>query len=328
MILAGDIGGTKTILAFLFSDKKQTLRLEKTYQSQAYPNLEAVIEDFMKGREESVSSACFAVAGPIVDGRCEATNLPWVVDAQRLKDAFGFNSVSLLNDLEATALGALYLEDQEIRVLNRGEADSRGNMAVIAAGTGLGEAGLFWDGSRYRPIASEGGHSDFAPRNPIEIQLLEYLLKKFRTVSYERVLSGPGLFDIHQFLKESGHGDEPAWVTERLKKEDPSAVIAEVGLSGKVSLCMKSMELFVSLYGAEAGNLALKFMATGGVYIGGGIAPKILDKLVDGTFLKAFTDKGRFASLMRRIPVKVILNPKTALRGAARVAFLQTSEAS
>ncbi len=257
----------------------------------------------------------------MVNNRCETTNLPWVVDAAGLGAAFGISSVTLLNDLEATAHYALDLTDKEYCTLNAGQPESEGNKAVIAAGTGLGEAILFWDGSRYKPSASEGGHSDFAPRNPLEMRLLEYMLNHFPRVSYERVLSGPGLFKIYQFLKETGQGEEPSWLSERLSREDSSAVISEAALTGKSELCVKALDMFVSLYGAEAGNLALKALATGGVYIGGGIAPKILDKLMDGTFMGAFIEKGRYSSLMNRIPVRVIINEKAALLGAARLCF-------
>ena len=321
MILAGDIGGTKTILALTASKGKQTVLAEQTFPSQRYASLKDVVEEFLKGRGEPIESACFAVAGPVVDGRCETTNLPWRVDAAVFGATLGIPSVTLLNDLEATAYYALDLTEKEYCILNAGQPQSEGNRAVIAAGTGLGEAILFWDGSRYKPSASEGGHSDFAPRNSLEIRLFEYMLKHFPRVSYERVLSGPGLFMIYQFLKEIGHGEEPPWLSKRLRQEDSSAVISEVALNGKSELCVKALDLFVSLYGAEAGNLALKALATGGVYVGGGIAPKVLGKLTDGTFMKAFVEKGRYSSLMNRIPVRVIINEKAALLGAARLCF-------
>jgi glucokinase len=321
MILAGDIGGTKTILALTPSEGEQTVLAEKAFSSQRYAGLKDVVEEFLKGRGDPIESACFAVAGPVVNGRCETTNLPWIIDAAVFGATFGIPSVTLLNDLEATAYYALDLAEKECCILSTGQPLSEGNRAVIAAGTGLGEAILFWDGSRYRPLASEGGHCDFAPRNPLEIRLLEYMLNHFQRVSYERVLSGPGLFKIYQFLKETGHGKEPPWLSERLRQEDPSAVISEVALAGKEDLCIKALDLFVSLYGAEAGNLALKALATGGVYVGGGIAPKILGKLTDGTFMKAFVEKGRYSSLMSRIPVRVMINEKAALLGAARLCF-------
>lgn len=323
MILAGDIGGTKTILALFTIDGERIVLLdEQVFPSQRYKDFLDVLQEFLRGRRYPVQHACFGVAGPVINGRCEATNLPWIVDADQISKKIGIPSVWLLNDLEATAYGALSLTEKEYCTLNQGQTDLKGNRGVIAAGTGLGEAILFWDGTKYVVSASEGGHTDFAPRNPFEIKLLEYLMKSFGRVSYERVLSGPGLLNIYQFLRDSGHGKEPLWLSERLEREDPSALISEIALSGKVDLCVKALDLFVSVYGAEAGNQALRIMAIGGIYIGGGIAPKILDKLLDGTFMKAFAEKGRFSSFMTSIPVRVILNEKTALIGAARYACI------
>lgn len=326
MFLVGDIGGTKTILALAASDQEAGIMAEKTFPSRHYTGLQDVIEEFTKGREETIKAACFAVAGPVVNGRCEITNLPWVIEVEKLRSDFGISSVILLNDLQATAHYALEMNSKEYHMLNVGQPQQQGNRAVIAAGTGLGEAILIWDGSQHRPLASEGGHSDFAPRNPLEIRLLEYLLGRFSHVSYERLLSGPGLMNIYEFLRDSRHGEEPDWLSERLGHEDPGTVISETALAGSAELCVKALDLFVSLYGAEAGNLALKALATGGVYIGGGIAPKILDKLCDGAFMKAFVEKGRYSSLMSRIPVMVILNPKAALMGAARFCFQHQSK--
>lgn len=329
MILAGDIGGTKTILALFTCDGEEIVPVdEQVFPSRSYADFSQVIQEFLKDRGGAFSGACFGVAGPVVNGRCETTNLPWTVDADQIGRRFKISSVALLNDLEATAYGALGLTEKGYFSLNPGQAHVGGNRAVIAAGTGLGEAILFWDGSTHRPSASEGGHSDFAPRNPLEIKLLEYLLKRYTRVSYERILSGPGLWNIYQFLKEAGHGEEPSWLSERLSREDPSSVISEAALAGKAELCVEALDLFVSVYGAEAGNLALRALATGGIYVGGGIAPKILSKLIDGTFMKAFLDKGRFASLMSRIPVQVILDEKTALLGAARYVCIQGGKSS
>jgi glucokinase len=236
----------------------------------------------------------------------------------------GIESVSLINDLEATAYGIFTLDNTEFTVLNEGSPQLEGNMALIAAGTGLGEAIIYWDGSHYRPSASEGGHADFAPRNPLEIELLRYLVDRFRHVSYERVVSGPGLLNIYNFLKDGDYFKEPAWLAEKLAAADPGAVISEAALTGEAEICIHALNLFVSIYGAEAGNLALKAKARGGIFVGGGIAPKILEKLTDGSFLKAFTDKGRFAEFLLTIPVKVILNEETALRGAAYYATLRS----
>jgi glucokinase len=326
VILAGDIGGTKTIVA-LFEDAGGGLRVlrEETFPSRSHEGLGQILEAF-RAREPlpPLRGACFGVAGPVFDGRCEATNLPWVIDAKALRGTLGLERVAVINDLVATAYGILDLKPDEVVVLNEGRPHPEGNKALIAAGTGLGEAILFWDGTRYRPVASEGGHADFAPRNVLEIELLRYLLKKHHRVSYERVLSGPGILNIYSFLKEAGHGEEAVWLRERFHGQDPSVVITDAAMRGESDLCVKTLGLFVSLYGAEAGNLALKALATGGVYVGGGIAPKILDRLMDGTFMTAFTDKGRLSPLVTDMTVRVVLNPQTALRGAARCATVLT----
>ncbi len=321
MILAGDIGGTSTRLA-LFRSQESGLRIfrEETLLSRDYGSLLEAVETFLRGDEVPIRSACFGVAGLVTQGKCDATNLPWDVSAERLGDCLKIASVTLYNDVELTAFGALELADKECYILNSGESDPQGNRAIIAAGTGLGEALLIRENAAYRPLASEGGHCDFAPRNAMEIALLEYLLKRYGRVSYERILSGSGIFNIYQFLKETGCAKEPPWLSDRLEKGEEAAVISEEALAGKSELCMKTLDLFVSLYGAEAGNLALKTLATDGIYIGGGIAPKIIEKLLGGIFMKAFLDKGRFSSMMGRIPVRVILNDRTALLGAARVA--------
>ncbi|MFY9289014.1 MAG: glucokinase [Alphaproteobacteria bacterium] len=324
-VLAGDIGGTKTFLALFVCEKgKNRLIKEEVFSSRRSPDFEGVLKEFLKGNKLPLRGACFGVAGPVLQGRSETTNLPWTVDAGEIAHRFAIPSVALLNDLEATAYGTLILTEKDYFILNKGEPEidsfetaARGNRAVISAGTGLGEVILFWNGARYQPSASEGGHSDFAPRTPLQVALLEYLWREYPNVSYERILSGPGLFNIYRFLREKGHGEEPPWLAERLAVEDPAAVVSEVALSGKADLCVKALDLFVFVYGAEAGNLALKALATGGIYLGGGIAPKILQKLRDGTFMKAFVDKGRFSSLMSRIPVRIILNEKAALLGAA-----------
>jgi len=321
MILAGDIGGTKTRLALFRVNEKQRKPVRRqTFSSRDYPSLEAILQEWLKGRTRLIRVACFGVAGPVINGRCETTNLPWIIDAKQISKRFGIASVSLLNDLQAMAYGALHLAEEEYFVLNQGQPDSYGNKAVVAAGTGLGEAILFWNGAEYQASASEGGHGDFAPRSSMEIKLLEYLWKQFTHVSCERILSGPGLVHIYEFLKEMDQSEGPSWLASRLKEKDPAAVITEAALAGTDKLCVRAVDQFVSLYGAEAGNLALKALATGGVYIGGGIAPKILGKLRSGEFMKAFTDKGRYSSLMGRIPVQVILNEETGLLGAASFA--------
>lgn len=272
------------------------------------------------GPSPTIAAACFGVPGPVVDGRCVTTNLPWEVDERSLTKAIPARRVKLLNDLEAAGYGVLALPTREFAPIQAGRA-RKGNMVLIAAGTGLGEAILVWDGARHRVIASEGGHADFAPRNDLEIDLLRFVQKEFGHASYERVLSGPGLHNIYRFLRDSGHAPEPQWLRDRMEREDPSAVVSEVGLAGGHPLCERALELFVSVYGSEAGNLALKALAVGGVFIGGGIAPKIRAKLADGRFLAAFCDKGRYRDLMRSMPVHLVLNPRAPLLGAAHVAL-------
>jgi glucokinase len=239
------------------------------------------------------------------------------VDADQLATLLGFDAVTLVNDLEANALGLGALETKDFAVLNEGVPDADGNTAIISAGTGLGEAGLHFEGTMRRPFASEGGHADFAPRNELEIELLRYLLPQFRHVSYERVLSGPGLLNIYRFLRDTGRAEEPVWLADEMNDGDPSAAITRAALQGKSELCMRALDLFVSIYGAEAGNLALKVKATGGVFLGGGIAPRIIEQLKSPAFMEAFTAKGRMRPLLEAVPVRVILNDMTALLGAA-----------
>ncbi|MGH7801780.1 MAG: glucokinase [Thermodesulfobacteriota bacterium] len=327
MILAGDIGGTKTTLAFFTKDGDRLKHnLETTYHSRDYGSLDEIVRKFVSKNSLLVSNACFGVAGPVKDGRCEATNLAWIVDAKTLAAELGTELVWLINDLEATAYGIKVLEPQDFIILNHGASDAKGNATVIAAGTGLGEAGFYWDGNQLHPFACEGGHADFAPRNEIEIELLRHLIERYSHVSYERVLSGPGLFNIYSFLRDSEKfGKEPEWLSEKLARgDDPSSAVSEAALEGSCGLCVKAIDIFVSIYGAEAGNLALKTLAIGGVYVGGGIAPKIIKKLTDGNFMKAFISKGRMEHLMQEMPVSVILNDKTALLGAARYAALKS----
>jgi glucokinase len=319
MILAGDIGGTNSRLA-LFELNGDSLNLvaEKTFPSRQYPNLETIVREFRLAHPQRITHACFGVAGPVKHGRSEATNLPWVVDAQVLANELGLTTVGLMNDLEANALGIAVLQPADLATLNPGEPNAEGNAALISAGTGLGEAGLLWDGQQYRPIASEGGHSDFAPSNELEIELLRYLSAQFGRVSWERVLSGPGLYNLYKFFRDTGRAEEPAWLAEALQHQDPPSVITQVALAGRAAPCELALDLFISLYGAEAGNLALKMKATGGLFVGGGIAPRLVEKLKgSATFMDAFTAKGRMRSLLEAMPVQVILNDKTALLGSA-----------
>jgi glucokinase len=320
-VLAGDVGGTKTSLAIyaITGHGRLTLVREGTFHSREATSLEAVVEGFRTAVHERIAAAVFGVAGPVLGGVVDVTNLPWHIEAQALGRALGCPSVRLLNDLETTAYGALYVDAQEILVLSAGEP-LPGNRAVIAAGTGLGEALLFWDGARYHPSATEGGHVDFGPRDAREEALLRFLRPRVGRVTWERVLSGPGLYNIFTYLVE-GEGRAPAdAVRARLVREDPSAVVGELGVAGTCPVCVEAVDLFVSLYGSQAGNLGLATLAVGGVYVGGGIVTKLLPKITAGGFLRAFLDKEPHAALMRRMPLAVILTPKASLVGAAYVA--------
>jgi len=321
MLLAGDIGGTKTNLAFFEVDGPRLRTVaEATYPSHGHPGPQQILQAFLTAHARSVERICLGIAGPVHQGRVVTPNLPWTVDAAILANAFGC-PVNLLNDLEANAHGLRVLAPEDFAVLNPGSPDAAGNAALISAGTGLGEAGLYWDGTRHHPFASEGGHADFAPTSPLEWDLVAYLDRPFGHMSYERVLSGPGLHNIYNFLRQrSGADDELRALQSKLGISDPSAAISQLALSGQNRLCEQALDLFVSIYGAEAGNLALKLLATGGVFLGGGIAPKILPKLRQPNFLDAFVAKGRMKALLESIPIRVVLNPKAALLGAARYA--------
>ena len=319
-VLAGDVGGTKTNLAIYAIDRAGRLSLERErqFRSSEYSGLEKVIHEFLADERGKVRGAAFGVAGPVLNGRVKTTNLPWTVRTASLERAAG-SRVRLLNDLEATAYGGLFAGRKDVDWLVPG-VKRPGNLAVIAAGTGLGQALLYWDGARHRPVATEGGHADFAPRNDKELALLVYLQKRFARVSYERVLSGPGLVNIFSFLAdELGRPASPD-VRARLQHEDPGAVIGEAGVAGTCATCSEAVDTFVSIYGAQAGNLALTVMSTAGVLIGGGIAVKLLPKMKSGAFVSAFVDKGRYREFMSRIPIAVLLDPKTALVGAGHAA--------
>ncbi|MEW6746348.1 MAG: glucokinase [Planctomycetota bacterium] len=318
MILAGDIGGTKTHLAsFDVQGGNLVIVAEATYPSRDHSSLEEIAGAFLSRLPTRPERACFGVAGPVREGRVRTTNLPWVVDGAHLAMALGIPRVLVINDLEAMAYGVLVVPRKELLVLNEGVAGATGNAAVIAAGTGLGEAGLFWDGREHRPFACEGGHSDFAPRTDLEADLLAHLVRTFGHASWERVLSGPGLRNIYQFLAEREPGTANPSVATETERPDPAAVISQAALEKRCPVCEQALDLFVSLYGAEAGNLALKVMATGGVYVGGGIATKIRAKLAEGGFLESFLAKGRMRKLMESIPVRVILTERVSLLGAA-----------
>jgi glucokinase len=325
MILAGDIGGTKTVVA-LYEPSGDGLQLvrEEVFASRAHAKFEEILAAFLQPAPAvSLRAGCFGVAGAVIDGRVQTTNLPWALEEGALAAFIRAPRVKLLNDLEAAAYGVLFLSGDEVCVLNRGaEPKRRGNIAVIAAGTGLGEALLYWDAAHFHPIASEGGHADFAPRTDEEIELLRYLRNKFAShVSYERVLSGPGLFTLYEFLRDARYAPESPALAVALQSGDPSATVAQHGLAGDEPLCVKTLDLFSTIYGAEAGNLALKCVGVGGVFVAGGIGPKILPVLRNGSFLHGFTNKGRFTPLMESMPVSVALNPRTPLIGAAHYAL-------
>jgi glucokinase len=348
MILAGDIGGTKTHLALFdwTTERVDPLRLE-TFHSADYTSLEEMLEEFLvppkpptaideleqaplentappadlKPKEPvKIEAACFGVAGPVIQNHSRTTNLPWIVDGAAIAKRFDIPHVRLLNDLEAMAHGILILRPDELVMLNAGTPPSQKQaIALIAAGTGLGESILFWDGTSYKAVPSEGGHADFAPNSDNEIELLRHVRSQYLHVSYERLLSGPGLHAIYEYVRDTKK-NEPTWLSEKIKAGDPAAEIAEAGLKGQAEIAKQTLDLFASIYGAEAGNLALKALAINGVYLGGGIAPKLLPKLQDGTFMKAFTNKGRYKRLMGNIPVYVVMNQRTGLIGAASTA--------
>ena len=320
-LLAGDVGGTKTVLALVESRAGGlTVVRQGTLHSNEFPTFEAAVAQFLDdGPKTSIDGACFGVAGPVIAGHVRTTNLPWDLDEVRLAAEIPAGRVRLLNDLVAMGEGMLALPAASFQTIQPGESRG-GTMALIAAGTGLGEAVLYWDGKRHIVVSSEGGHVDFAPRTDLEADLLRFLQDEFGHVSYERIVSGPGLFNVYRFLHSRNGVSEPAWLSDRLSNGDPSAVISEVGLLGGHPLCVQALDMFVSIYGAEAGNLALKSLSVGGVVIGGGIGPKIRKKLTGGTFREAFCGKGRFSALMASIPVRLALDPNAPLLGAARVA--------
>lgn len=321
--LAGDIGGTTTRLALYKSEGLNTLcRKECKYLSRHYLDLKVIVDLFLEGKKIEIRRACFAIAGPVKGGKSHATNLPWLIDAEELADHLHAEQVILINDLEANAYGLSLLPQEEFYVLNKGCDEGKGNSALVSAGTGLGEAGIYFDGKRYHPFASEGGHCDFAPRSQLEEELLSYLREKFAHVSYERILSGPGLYQLYRFLLDTQRERESGALLEDIERAEQQApLISALGLQGRSTACRRALELFVSIYGAEAGNVALKILAVGGLFIGGGIAPKILEVLKEGGFMKAFIAKGRLTDLLSTIPVKVILNEYTALLGSAYVAL-------
>ena len=328
MILAGDVGGTKTALA-LFEERGRALALVRdgVLPSHGFAALADAIGRFLdEGPRVAVDAACVGVAGPVIDGRCTATNLPWVIDEASLAVSVSTKRMKLVNDLEATGYGILGLSPSALVPLQTG-APRTGNMALIAAGTGLGEVLLIWDGRRHRVVGSEGGHADFAPRTDLEMELFRFLRREFGRVSYERVVSGPGLYNVYRFLLAGDGSSEPEWLRTRMESGDPSAVVAEAALDRSDPRAVQALDLFVSVYGAEAGNLALKVLPTGGLYVVGGMAPKLLGPMRRGEFMQALLDKGRMSDLLRRLPVAVVTSPDVTLLGAHAVATMIYSHA-
>ena len=325
MILAGDIGATRTRLAaFQTEGNRLNCVVQKIYPSQEHSGLLEVLRGFIRTEGIPVHSACFGVAGPVRGGKSKISNLPWTIDCKELAAQFKLNSVGLLNDLEAYAYGIDALESKDFVTLSKGLEDAEGNRAVISAKTGLGMAGLYWDGFRHHPFACEGGHADFAPRNELQAELFSYLQKRFGHVSCERVLSGPGIRNIYDFLRDAKKAEEPASLRDQIKgARDASALIAQLALEGKSPICQVAMDIFVSILGAETGNCALRYMTTGGIFIAGVIAAKNVEKLKNAAFLQAFLDKGRMSSLLKDMPVRVILNDDCGLIGSARYTLVQ-----
>ena len=320
MLVAGDIGGTKANLA-LFDEDLEPKQIA-SFPSQEYPNLHTIIKEYLKQcGSPKVTAASFALPGPVENGICATTNLPWVIDSKVLSTECGIPAVHLLNDLEANAYGVETLPRESLEELTPGRGKCTGNRAVVSPGTGLGEAGIYWDGKHYHPFACEGGHTDFAPQDETQTKLFAYLKEKFGHVSYERVLSGPGLYTVYQFFVEVMGREQTPELMEKMKVEDPGKVITHHALRGESELCSETLDLFVTILGAEVGNCGLKFMAWGGIYLGGGIPPKILPKLKEARFLEALTSKGRMSSVVKKMPVYVILDDKTALRGAAHFVY-------
>ncbi|MFZ0198486.1 MAG: glucokinase [Candidatus Sulfotelmatobacter sp.] len=325
MILAGEIGATRTRLAaFETEGSRLQLVVEKNYPSQHHDGLSGILADFVKTEGIPVHSACLGVAGPVRAGRSKISNLPWVIDAREVAKQLRLASVGLLNDLEAYAYGIDGLDSKDFISLSEGSEEAEGNRAVISAKTGLGMAGLYWDGFRHHPFACEGGHADFAPRNDLQMELMSYLQKRYGRISCERVLSGPGIRNIYDFLRDAHKAEEPEWLrTELSAAPDPPALISRIALEGKAAICDQTLSIFVSVFGAQTGNCALNFMSTGGLFIGGSIAAKIVPKMKDPVFMEAFLDKGRMETILKDMPVKIVANDDCGMIGAARWTLIQ-----
>lgn len=324
ILLAGDVGGTKTLLQLAESGAGGLRVLhERRFDSCRYPGLVEVLADFFHAAPlapHQLHSACFGVAGPLDGQRAALTNLPWQIDARAIGDHFGIERLRLLNDFEAVGYGIELLAPGDLVTLQQGRPQPHAPRAVIGAGTGLGEGLLVWQGDHYQVIASEGGHVDFAPTDEEQFGLWKHLARQYGHVSCERILSGPGLAQIYAFLRDSGAAPESPELAAAIRAGDPAAAIAGCALRGEDSLAAGALDMFVNIYGAQAGNLALTLLATGGVYVAGGIAPKIVGKLREGGFLRAFAAKGRYAALLSEIPVHVVIHPAAGLLGAAAVA--------
>ena len=330
MILAGDIGATRTRLAaFQTEGNKLQCVVEKTYKSEEHDGLREIIDTFVKNEGIPVHSACFGVAGPVRAGRSKISNLPWTIDSRELASQLRLNSVGLINDLEAYAYGIDALESKDFVTLSDGIEDAEGNRVVISARTGLGVAGLYWDGFRHHPFPCEGGHADFAPKNELEAELAQYLRRKYGHVSCERILSGPGIKNIYDFLRDAEKAEEPAWLQKQMSEApDPPALISQLALEHKAAICDQTLNIFVSVYGSETGNCALNFLATGGIFIGGSIAAKIVPRMQDPVFMNSFLDKGRMRALLADMPVKIVVNDDSGIIGAARYTLIQKAFSS
>lgn len=326
MILAGDIGATRTrMAAFQAEANKLALVVEKTYKSQEHSGIAEIITAFVQTEGIPVHTACFGVAGPVRSGRSKISNLPWTIDSRELAAQLRLNSVGLINDLEAYAYGIDALESKDFVTLSEGIGDdAEGNRVVIAARTGLGLAGLYWDGFRHHPFPCEGGHSDFAPKSDLEAELAHYLREKHEHVSCERILSGPGLKNIYEFLRDTRKADEPDWLKQQMSQApDQPALISQLALEKKVAICDQALDIFVGVYGSETGNCALNFLATGGVFVGGNIAAKIAARMREPIFMNSFLNKGRMRTVLADIPVKIVLNDNCGIIGAARYTLIQ-----
>jgi glucokinase len=320
MILAGDIGGTKTVLALLSKERGVaggTLH-ETRFESGKYSSLEAILVEFLHETLARPVAACFGVAGPVKNQHAQITNLPWTIRAESIRSSFDIPNVYLLNDLESVALAIPHLGNRDLATLNQGTAAPGGNIAVIAPGTGLGTAFMVWTGDGYKACASEGGHTSFSPRNLQEVELLKYLQRRYGHVSFERISSGSQLPNIYDFFKAHNSYPEPGWLREELAQAtDRTPIIIQAALEQKANICEATLDMFVHVLGTVVGNMAVALLPSGGIYLGGGIPPRILERLQQPDFLSAIADKGRFSSLVSTMPVHVILDPKAALHGAA-----------